>query len=56
MLELKLNDQMVMIVMRTLGKQPHDEVRQVIDEIARQINLQRQTPQDGNVTRLRDAD
>lgn len=54
MLELKLTDQMVAVIMRTLGRQPHDEVRMVIDEIARQINIQRQ-PQDNNVTRLRDG-
>jgi hypothetical protein len=54
MLELKLPDQMVAIIMRTLGRQPHDDVRQTIDEIARQVNAQRQMPQEGNVTRLRD--
>lgn len=55
MLDLKLSDQMVAVIMRTLGKQPHDEVRMVIDEIARQVTVQRQPPQDTNVTRLRDG-
>lgn len=56
MIELKLSEQMLMVILRCLGKQPHDEVRPVIDEVVRQINSQRQAPpQDDNVTRLRDG-
>ncbi len=55
MIELRLPDQMVMLIMRCLGRQPHDEVRQTIDEMARQINLQRKPEEEANVTRLRDG-
>lgn len=50
MIELRLPDQAVVAIMQILGKQPHNEVRALIDEITRQINAQRQS-QDGNIAK-----
>jgi hypothetical protein len=40
MLKLELHPQMIAIIMRALGAQPHDQVRAVVDEIVRQVRPQ----------------
>lgn len=44
MLKFELPPEMVAVIGKALGAQPHDAVRATIDELQKQINAQQQPP------------